>query len=277
MSDAPELRCYMNLMALGTSVGEAAFEQSLDRLSAAGFQGVQFAQPGTAAELAACRNRNMGIAASGRVNNRMEAFALAEQVAGDGYECVTVHAGWGLEDDPEAFDLIEGILTAASRWRMPIYIETHRATICQDMWRTVQFIRRFPEMRFNGDFSHWYTGQEMVYGGFARKLEFIQPVLDRVRFIHGRIANPGCIQVAIPDDDSPEPEYVQHFRQLWTAAFQGFIASGESSSICFAPELLAADIYYARTFQGVEESDRFAQSLLLNRIARQCFACAKAS
>ena len=38
------------------------------------------------------------------------------------------------------------------------HIETHRATICQGMWRTVQFVKRFPELRFNGDFSHWYAG-----------------------------------------------------------------------------------------------------------------------
>jgi hypothetical protein len=185
-----------------------------------------------------------------------------------------VHAGWDLEADAEACGLIEGILQAADRWRVPIYIETHRATICQDMWRTVQFVKRFPEMRFNGDFSHWYAGQEMVYGGFEQKLRFIQPVLERVRFIHGRIANPGCIQVAVSRDGA-EPAYVGHFRALWTAAFRGFIESGEGSTMCFAPELLAPGIYYARTFGGVEESDRWEQSLLLNEIARHCFSCAK--
>jgi hypothetical protein len=219
----------------------------------------------------------MGIAASGRVNNASEAALLAEQVAGDGYECATLHAGWGMEDDNEAFALIEGILNASSRNAVPLYVETHRATIFQDIWRTVKFVERFPELRFNGDFSHWYAGQEMTYGGFDKKFAFIQPVLDRVRFLHGRIANPGCIQVAIDCDAKPEPAYLGHFKELWTTSFRGYLNNPESPFICFTPELLAPDIYYARTFEGREESDRWQQSLLLNNIARQCFTCARSS
>jgi len=148
-------------------------------------------------------------------------------------------------------------------------VETHRATIFQDMWRAVEFVRQFPELRFNGDFSHWYTGQEMVYGGFENKMEFIRPVLERVRFLHGRIGNPGCIQVRIDPKRTPEPSYVGHFRQLWTACF-------DYGAETFVPELLAPGIYYARTFPDanaaeVEESDRWEQSLVLRRIAEECF------
>jgi hypothetical protein len=135
-------------------------------------------------------------------------------------------------------------------------------------------------MRFNGDFSHWYTGQEMVYGGFEMKLAFIQPVLERVRFIHGRIANPGCIQVSVSvAPDAPEkPTYVQHFEQLWTSSFREFLHRAQPDDyICFTPELLAPRIYYARTFADKEESDRWQQSLILKHIAEHCFLCAKSS
>ncbi len=289
MSGEPELRLYMNMMALDslpswTSGPRGTFDQRMASLKAAGFRGVQFAENGTPAELHCCRALDMGMAASGRVNNPAEAERLAERIAGDDYECATVHAGWGLEDDDAACRLIEGILNASERWRVPLYIETHRATICQDMWRTVQFISRFPEMRFNGDFSHWYTGQEMVYGNFEEKFAFIRPVLERVRFLHGRIASPGCIQVAIDAGADEAPVYVGHFRKLWTAAFRGFLAEERARSanselkfICFAPELLGPDIFYARTFNGMEESDRWQQSMVLAEIAQQCFACAQSS
>lgn len=111
----------------------------------------------------------------------------------------------------------------------------------------------------------------MVYGGFERKFAFIQPVLERVRFLHGRIANPGCMQVAVDPDQTPEPVYVQHFRQMWTACFQAFLRNESAGHICFTPELLGPDIYYARTFQGVEESDRWRQSLILKKMAEECF------
>ncbi len=283
MSSEPQLRCYMNLMALDSlpanSAGpKGAFSERLRSLAEAGFTGVQFASFGTSEQLAACRDLNMGFAASGRVNLPEDADSVAERIAGDGYECATLHVGWGLEDDDAAERLIESILEASVRAKILLYIETHRATICQDLWRTVKFVKRFPDIRFNGDFSHWYAGQEMVYGGFERKFAFIAPVLERVRFLHGRIATPGCIQVAIDIDRDGPALYLDHFRQLWTASFRGFLqTAGPGDWICFTPELLGPEIYYARTFQGKEESDRWEQSLILNRIAEQCFSSARSS
>ena len=273
-----QLRVLMNLMALESlpqnSVGpRGSFEQKLEAIKEAGFDGVQFAAMASREQLDNCSSFGLRIAGSGRVNVPEDAPKLAEQLAGDGYECATLHVGWGLEDDDEAARLIESVLNTVQRWRVPLYIETHRATIFQDMWRTVMFLRRFPGIRINGDFSHWYTGQEMVYGGFEKKLAFIQPVLERVQFIHGRIGNPGCMQVRVDSNAL----YVGHFKQLWTAAFRHFLRAAQpNEAIYFAPELLAPDIYYARTFPdhdgvAVEETDRWEQSLQLKRIAEECF------
>jgi sugar phosphate isomerase/epimerase len=266
-----QLRCYLNLLALNGERRE--FFPLIEAVKAVGYDGVQFAALGSAEERSICRKLNMGFAASGRINRPHDAADLAERVAGDGYDCATLHVGWGIESDDEAARLIESILDASQRSNVRFYIETHRATICQDMWRTVQFVSRFPEMRFNGDFSHWYAGQEMVYGGFEMKLRFLGPVLNRVRFLHGRIASPGCIQVPVKQ----AAPYVEHFQQLWTASFRGFLRSGEADSICFAPELLGPDIYYARIFEGREETDRWEEALKLKEIAEQCFASALCS
>jgi hypothetical protein len=276
-----QLRVFMNLMALDSTGPQGSFHEKLEGVRAAGFDGVQFAGFAGKEELAGCVSRGLGFAGSGRINLPEEASPFAERIAGDGYECATLHAGWGLEEDEEAARIIESILAAAQHWHIPLYIETHRATIFQDMWRTVGFVRRFPDLRLNGDFSHWYTGQEMVYGGFEKKLAFIEPILERVRFIHGRIGNPGCMQVRIDADASPEPVYVVHFKQLWTAAFRHFLRTAlPGDSIYFAPELLAPEIYYARTFPNsegvpVEESNRWEQSLVLKQIAEECFGKAK--
>jgi sugar phosphate isomerase/epimerase len=260
----------MNLLTLD---GLPAFPGgTLRAIREAGYDGVQFIQPLSPTMVEEARSLGLGICGSGRVNEPGDAERLAAEAREHGLECLTLHVGWGLEDDEEAARLIGGVLEASARHGVPLYPETHRATILQDMWRTVQLLRRFPELRLNGDFSHWYTGQEMVYGGFEKKLEFLRPVLDRVRFVHGRVGNPGCIQVDIGDGDARERPYVGHFRALWTAAFAGFLKSATpEASICFATELLAPGIYYARTFEGREESDRWEQSLVLRRMARECF------
>ena len=272
------LRVYMNWLALdGMAEGRAASssESPLRGIQEAGYDGVQFIEPLSRRLVDDARALDLGVCGSGRVNVPEDAERLAGEAADAGLECLTLHVGWGIEGDDVAERLIAAVLEASARHGVPLYVETHRATIFQDMWRTVQFVRQFPELRFNGDFSHWYTGQEMVYGGFEKKMEFIRPVLERVRFVHGRIGNPGCMQVDVGDGSAVGRSYVEHFRALWTACFAGYMAdAGARESICFTPELLAPEIFYARMFDCREESDRWAQSLVLARIARECFDAA---
>ena len=265
------LRCYFNWLAFD---GLPEFPQGrLRAIRDGGYDGVQFIEPLSMALVDEARALGLGVCGSGRVNAPEDAGRLAAEARSAGLECLTLHVGWGLEDDEEGARLIAAVLEASAKHGVPLYPETHRATLFQDMWRTVQFVRRFPELRFNGDFSHWYTGLEMVYGGFEKKLAFIEPVLQRVRFMHGRIGNPGCMQVDVGDGDVGAHPYVGHFRELWTAAFAGFKRGTKAGeSMCFTPELLAPGIYYARVFGGREECDRWVQAQVLVRIARECWA-----
>jgi hypothetical protein len=269
------LRCYMNWLALD-GLGPFA-DGAIAAIQDAGYDGVQFVEPVDEAALAEARRRGLGVCSSHRVNMPREADLVAQAAADAGFECLTLHVGWGMETDDEGARLIEAILDAAARRHIPLYVETHRATLFQDMQRTIQFVAQFPELRFNGDFSHWYTGSEMVYGGFEAKLAFIRPVVERVRFLHGRIGNPGSMQVAIAENDASQ--YVGHFRALWTQSFAAYLRdpAPQQTFVTFTTELLASEIYYARTFGGAEESDRWQQSLLLKQIARECFAEAESN
>lgn len=283
--DAPKLRCHLNLGTLldapEDSTGpRGSLDEQLAAIAQAGYDGVQFFKPGEG-DADACRSAGLRMAGVGRINRPDEADKIAAHAADSGHECLTLHVGWGMESDDEAARLIEAVLDAHHRRALPLYPETHRATIFQDMQRTIGFVRRFPDLRFNGDFSHWYAGQEMVYGGFENKLAFIDPVLTRVRFMHGRIASPGCIQVDL-GDGNPETNapHLAHFRAMWTRAFAGFLAGAAPGDVVvFAPELLSPKIFYARTFTGasgrsVEEGDRWSQARLCCDIARQCFNAA---
>ena len=240
-------------------------------VKAAGFEGVQ-----TGSKWAAAKEAGLRITGSGRIDQLADAETQLAEAARRGYDCYTVHVGYGLEDDDEAARLIEATLEASQKHAVPVYIETHRATVTQDIWRTVQLTRKFPGIRFNGDFSHYYTGLEMVYGDIEAKWRFMQPIFDRVRFLHGRISSPGCIQV----DIGPTGEglsYVEHFREMWTRSFMGFLrCAGPGDYIIFAPELLGSSNFYARLVKDasgklVEEGDRWQQALLYAKIARECF------
>jgi hypothetical protein len=280
---APALRCYLNLVTLDDMPSQSCglrggLDEQLAAIRAAGFEGVEFIEGGDAQR---CHAHGLGMCRAIRVNQTADADRLASELVDLGHECGTVHVGWGMEDDAQAMRLIEAVLKASDRNGIPLFPEIHRATVFQDMYRTMQFVERLPEMRLNADLVHWYTGQEMVYGGFDNKLAFILPVLENIGFVHGRIGDPGCIQVAVDETGAERPSYVEHFRLMWTKCFEGFLRkAGPGDFIVFAPELLKASLYYARTISDnrggtVEECDRWKQALFYACIASECFAEAK--
>ena len=275
---APYLRTDIskgNLIALPefSTVPETEGLAFYEALKAAGIQGVQNG------DIDLCRQAGIGCTKGGRINKPEEADPLAAEINDQGFDAISWHVGWGTESPDAVLALVEAVLLASQKYGIGIYIETHRATITQDMWRTVWITEQFPEVRFNGDFSHWYTGQEMVYGNFEDKLDFLAPVFDRVRFLHGRIGDPGCMQVDI--GDGKNRPHVDHFKEMWTRSFMGFLKSAEPGDyIAFNPELLPAQSHYARLIPGpegklIEEGDRWEQALLYNEIARECFKDAK--
>ena len=235
----------------------------------AGFKGIQDGDP------VLCKELGLEITAHARINEVGDLDELLPQWKDKDFNCATIHLGWGMESDAEIDGLLGYVLERSEKFDFPIYIETHRSTITQDLQRTVQLVHRFPEVRFNGDFSHWYTGQEMVYGGIENKWDFIAPVFERVRFLHGRIGNPGCIQVDIGDGKSQS--YVEHFVEMWTRSLLGFLRSAKPGDyISFTVELLPSDIFYARTLKNKEgneqeEGDRWQQALLYKEIIENCW------
>jgi hypothetical protein len=285
-SASPALQIFLNLEGLRDLTVDTIFpihsldSETFQRLALDGFEGVQLTDPsGLPSGL------DLPFCGLDRISTPAEADAVVARHADRGDICLTVHVGWGLEDDVEAFRLVESVLQASDTYRLPLFVETHRATITQDMWRTVQLTKKFPEIRFNGDFSHYYCGQEMVYGGLERKLDFLAPVFERVGFLHGRIASPGSMQVPIDRDLRVRPlqahgqvDYLADFRKIWVHAMRGFLRSaGPGDVLIFAPELLSGEYYYARLFPGaegklVEECDRYAQALLYRKLALECFA-----
>jgi hypothetical protein len=278
-----KLRVFLNLDTLDRLPPDSQWPgfEGIERyrqLAADGFDGVQQTTPAPIPP-----DPPLAFCGSGRISVPADAAPLAELHAGIGHECLTVHVGWGIEDDDRVDRLLDATLTASERHRIPIYIETHRATITQDMWRTVRLTERFPEIRFNGDFSHYYTGQEMVYGGLDMKLDFLAPVFDRVKFIHGRIGNPCCMQVTIGDGQgrprqaSGDIDFLEDFKKIWSRAFAGFLRNAEpGETLIFCPEILSGQYYYAREFPGPdgqlrEESDRYHDALVYRELARSLF------
>lgn len=290
-ADAPKLSIWINLENLADLRADSIFPATLladaaardARLAADGFAGVQLtddAPPAPGSTLPYC-----GL---GRVFAPAEAEPVVARSAARGDACLTLHVGRGWESDAEADRLIEAVLAASARHRHPVFVETHRATLTQDLWRTARLLERWPELRLNGDFSHYYCGQEMIYGEWTDRLASLEPIFARVGFMHGRVASSGNIQVPVgagadgePLNKHGEADYLAHFRDIWTHAMAGFLrGAGPGDVLIFAPELLSPIYGYARVFPDasgrlVEETDRYAEALALARLARECWEAAR--
>ncbi len=276
----PRLLVGLNLVTVmslpaWSSAPKGGLAAILAGAKAAGYEAVQGRDP------AAARAAGLVPTAIGRLDRPADAREQARRHKDAGDNALTLHVGDGFETDEAAAALVEAVVEASVAEALPIYVETHRATITQDMKRTLDLVARVPEVRFNGDFSHWYTGQEMTYGDLDAKLERLRPVTDRTRFLHGRVSSPGCIQVGVRD--GTQDVHIDVFRRLWTRSFEGFLATARPGDVFgFYPELLPPSFHYARMVPGLdgeprEETDRWEEALALVEVARACWADALAA
>jgi hypothetical protein len=253
----------------GPKPGEDLFAAAVD----AGYEGIQVFLPDQAAAARAAGLNHVSAISPARTTDEAEGLLAMWSGAGEESraDSLTLHLGTGFETRDQALALVESVLKASDRHGVPVLVETHRATLTQDPARTLELLETFPELRFTADLSHWYTGVELVYGDLDAKLAALQPVFDRCRMVHGRISDPGCIQVAVADDDSST--HVEHFRRMWTSVLAGAASSGEVETLPFVVELLPAASGYARTIDRgdgpEEEVDRWTQADVLWRIASE--------
>lgn len=259
----------------------ASLAEQLQLLKAEGYEGAQAWEGWDAIHRA-------GLQASGiaRVTRPEQLDPLARQHRDAGLLYTNLHLGTGFDSDAEMDQLAAALLEAQARHGHPLLVETHRATATQDIWRTLRWVERFPELRFTADLSHWYTGHELTYGGeFADRMARLQPVFDRVRAFHGRIGNSGCMQTPL---DRPGL-YLDHYRAMWTACCAGFLRHAEPGSVLsFNAELLpmavgegerAMWLHYQQAthaaagdpWQG-EPSDRFDDAETLWTLIQRCYA-----
>ena len=285
----PRLRRDINLgTLLALPPGSAGYCTSLDAqlalIKADGYTAVQHWNQFDEIQRAGLRATGMA-----RITSPSQADEVARAHRDAGVEATTLHLGTSFESEAEADQLVDAVLEAAARHGHAMYIETHRATLTQDIWRTLQLVERFPDMRFNADLSHWYAGHELTYGGeFAERAARLEPVLNRTRFMHARIANSGAIQVRAGEAGPA----TGHFRWLWNRCFRGFLAGARPGDVLsFNAELLPARIgegadamwlHYAPTLPHEPEDplrgepgDRYRDAMDLWSIASEEFAAAR--
>ena len=148
------------------------------------------------------------------------------------------------------------------------FVETHRNNIPETLNQALELIQRMPEIRFTGDLSHYVVIGEFYGWQDEGAIERLDPILQRVSHLHGRISNGEAVQVDVGDGTG---ETAQFFVRLWERAMRHWRKDARPGDIFpFASEL--GPPRYAITLpNGKEFSDRWEQSLVMKRLAEQAW------
>ena len=169
---------------------------------------------------------------------------------------------------PEAVVLLREAAQIARDHGLPFFVETHRGSIPESLNQALALIELMPEVRFTGDLSHFILTSEFYGWPEERAAERLDPVLRRVSHLHGRISSGEQIQI---DAGNGTGEAAQFFVNLWARAMSYWREDAAAGDVFpFAAEL--GPPRYAQTLpDGTEFSDRWAQSLVMKKLAEKAW------
>ena len=164
-------------------------------------------------------------------------------------------------DYRDGIPVVKRWMEDADKAEVDILFETHRDSILNDLYYTLQLIDAVPEMKLCADLSHFVVDREMWTPINERDQGYINTILDRAECFQGRVAARGQIQIQL--------SFPQH--QIWVNVFKNWWKEGikkwkarkdDDATLVFLCEL--GPPAYAITDQNqLELSDRWEEALLI--------------
>jgi hypothetical protein len=269
---------------LPTSSRPWGHQEIIERIREAGFSGALHwvADEATDFELVECLRRSglmVGVGFPAYDGKSVGSLAGRAQALGVSFLNAQVHDAF--VSDVRAIAMLETLYEECDAIGIPLFIETHRGTVTQDLRRTIAYGRRVPRMRYTLDASHYVVAGEVTQPGLApRFVEALSEIIQRSSSIHARVSNGEQVQVDIGDGSGA---LVAHYLAWWKSAYQHWLAEATPGAFFpFVCELGPAP--YAITVPngaylpvGAELSDRFAQALVFKSIAEEIRADAESA
>jgi hypothetical protein len=175
---------------------------------------------------------------------------------------------------------VDATVPVARRWMemaeragVPLQFETHRNSITNDMFATLQLLDAVPEMVISADLSHYVVGREFDCPPDARTESHVTRLLERAGSFQGRIASRQQIQV--PFGFPQYAKWLDLFLGWWEQGFRHWRRHGSGGSptgvLNFLCELGPHE--YAMTgHDGLELSDRWEEALILQSHVRRLWS-----
>ena len=130
-------------------------------------------------------------------------------------------------------------------------------------------MERMPEITFTGDLSHFVVIGEFYGWEDERAIDRMDPILQRIAHLHGRISNGEQVQVDVGDGSG---DTAQFFVRLWARAMSHWRKGPGRATSSPSPANSARPATPSPCPTAREFSDRWEQSLVMKRLAEQAWA-----
>ncbi len=170
----------------------------------------------------------------------------------------------------DAVPVVRRWIVEAAAMNMPLMFETHRDSLLNDLYFTLQLMERVPEMRLCADLSHFVVDRELRAPVPERDAGYIRAVLERSDCFQGRVASRE--QVQVPIDFPQHREWVDIFRAWWRDGMRLWQQRNEDgATLRFLCEL-GPPPYAITDGQQNELSDRWQEALTIRGWAQDIWA-----
>jgi hypothetical protein len=161
----------------------------------------------------------------------------------------------------EAVPRVEAWLEMGDKAGIPVYLETHRLTVTNDIVFTLNLMDLIPKMEMVADLSHIVVAREFPVPVDDLHNDLIDRILKRTASMQGRISSRE--QVQIPLGFPQHEHWEKQYEEWWKKGFQYWRARNDECAVMnFLCELGPAP--YAITGKdGYELSDRWEEGLLI--------------
>lgn len=170
----------------------------------------------------------------------------------------------------DAVSLVRRWINEARERAVPVLFETHRDSLLNDLYYTLQMLELVPEMRLCADLSHVVVDREMRAPVSEADQALIDRLIERADCFQGRIASREQIQVQI--DFPQHQQWVGIFKTWWQIGMRDWRRRNpEDATLYFLCEL-GPPPYAMTDRQQRELSDRWQEALTIREWIRQIWS-----
>ena len=172
----------------------------------------------------------------------------------------------------EVLEIVRVGNDVAAECGLPFFVETHRDTFTENIPQTLQLIDAIPDVKITADFSHFVVVGEFYGWKSEGALERLQPIIERVAHLHGRISNGQSVQVDVGDGSGEEGTPAEFFTRLWAAMFHNWRQTAQLGDVIPFTSELGPSRYAITLPNGSEFSDRWEQAQIMRKLAERAWA-----